>query len=71
MTQQISFQEALEKVESLSIEDRDLLFELIKKRRIEARREEIARNARDTMNSLRNGTAKKGTLEQLKADLLK
>ena len=71
MTQGISFQEALEKVESLSIEDRDLLFELIKKRRIEARREEIARNARDTMNSLRNGTAKKGTLEQLKADLLK
>ena len=70
MTQAISFQEALEKVESLSIEDQDLLFELIKKRRIEARREQIAKNKQDTLNSLRNGTAKKGNLAQLKADLL-
>ena len=70
MNQGISFQEALEKVESLSIEDQDLLFELIKKRRIEARREEIAKNKQDTLNSLRNGTAKKGNLAQLKADLL-
>lgn len=70
MNQGISFQEALEKVESLSTEDQDLLFELIKKRRIEARREEIAKNKQDTLNSLRNGTAKKGNLAQLKADLL-
>ena len=70
MNQGISFQEALEKVESLSTEDQDLLFELIKKRRIEARIEEIAKNKQDTLNSLRNGTAKKGNLAQLKADLL-
>ena len=39
-----SFQDIIESVESLSIEDQDYLFDLIRKRRIEKRRGEIAKN---------------------------
>ena len=66
----LSFNEVLKNVESLTTEDQDLLFEIIQKRRIEARREEIARNAQATIKSLQDGTAKIGNLEDLKADLL-
>ena len=37
---------------------------------IKNRREEIARNARETLTAFKAGNAKRGTLEQLKPDLL-
>ncbi|TRV43975.1 MAG: hypothetical protein EWV53_22745 [Microcystis panniformis Mp_MB_F_20051200_S9] len=64
------FQDLIESVESLSIEDQDYLFELIHKRRIEKRREEIAKNGEETLNALAMGTAKKGTAEEIMAYLL-
>jgi hypothetical protein len=64
------FQDLIESVESLSIEDQDYLFELIHKRRIEKRREEIAKNGQETLNALAMGTAKKGTAEEIMAYLL-
>ena len=66
----LSFDEILSNVESLTVEDQDLLFEIIQKRRIEARREEIAKNAQEAIKSFHNGTAKSGNLDDLKADLL-
>lgn len=42
MNNSITFQSILESDESLSIEDRDLLFKIIPKRRIEKRCEKIA-----------------------------
>ena len=42
MANSIAFQTAIEYVESLGIEEQDLLIELIQKRRIENRRVEIA-----------------------------
>ena len=45
MNETISFQEVIEYVENLSQEDQDFLVELIKKRKIEKRRLEIAKNA--------------------------
>ncbi len=39
-----TFQEILESIESLSVEDQDYLFDLIRKRRTEQRRLEIAKN---------------------------
>ncbi|MFB2934558.1 hypothetical protein ACE1B6_04710 [Aerosakkonemataceae cyanobacterium BLCC-F154] len=65
-----SFQEIIESIEKLSIDDQEYLFELIKKRRIEKRRLEIAANAKTLLNSLKQGTAKKGTVDDLIADLL-
>ena len=66
----MTFQEIIDQVESLSIEDQDQLFELIRKRRIENRRDEILANAQEVMEAFKNGTAKRGSVDDLIADLL-
>jgi len=66
----ITFQEMIESIEMLTIEDQDSLFELIRKRRIENRRAEIVANAQEVFKSVEMGTAKRGTFEELKAYLL-
>ncbi|MFB2877480.1 hypothetical protein [Floridanema aerugineum] len=70
MNNSVTFQTLIEYVEELSPEDQDLLIELIQKRRIEKRRAEIAENANQTLTALKSGTAKRGTLADIKADLL-
>ncbi len=70
MSKPVSLQTVIEYVEALSTEEQDLLLELIQKRRIEQRRKEIARNAAQTLEAMRTGTAKRGTLADLRADLL-
>ena len=54
----------------MSIEDQDYLFDLIRKRRIEKRRSEIADNAQAILTDLQEGKAKIGTVDDLIADLL-
>ena len=66
----MTIQEIIDQVESLSIEDQDQLFELIRKRRIENRRAEILANAQEVMQAFKNGTAKRGSVDDLIADLL-
>jgi hypothetical protein len=70
MSKPVSFQTVIEYVEALSTEEQDLLLELISKRRIEQRRQEIATNAAQTLKAIRTGTAKHGTLANLRTDLL-
>ncbi len=70
MSNSITFQTLIEYVEELSSEDQDLLIELIQNRRIEKRRAEIAENANQTLVALKSGTAKRGTIADIKADLL-
>ena len=64
------FQEIIDQVTSLSIEDQDYLFELIRKQRIDARRKEIAANAQKIFKAVEEGTAMKGSFEDLKTYLL-
>ncbi len=64
------FQEIIDSIENLSIEDQDYLFELIRKRRIENRRAEILANAQEVQQAFKNGTAKIGSVDDLIADLL-
>ncbi len=64
------FQQIIDSIEGLSIEDQDYLFELIRKRRIENRRQEILANSEEVMRSFKNGTAKRGSVDELIADLL-
>jgi len=66
----VTLQNALEYVECLSVEDQNLLIELLQKRQIEQRRLEIANKAKQTLAAVQEGTAKGGTFEDLKADLL-
>ena len=64
------FQKALDAVESLSPEERKQIIEIIKRRLAEDRREEIAANAREAVNAVRERRARYGTVEDLKRDLL-
>ena len=64
------FQQIIDSIEVLSIEDQDYLFELIRKRRIENRRQEILANSEEVMKSFKNGTTKRGGVDDLIADLL-
>jgi hypothetical protein len=70
MSNPVTLQTVIDYVEELSEEEQDLLFELIKKRRVEKRRTEIAINASNTLTALKLGQAKRGTIADLKADLL-
>jgi hypothetical protein len=64
------FQEIIDKIEELLPEDQDYLFDLIKKRRIEKRRLEIADNAETLVKDFQAGKLKKRTAAEVKAYLL-
>lgn len=64
------FQKALDAVESLPFDEREEVVEIIRMRLAEDRREEIAANAREAVNAVRENRAKYGTIEDLKSDLL-
>jgi hypothetical protein len=65
-----SFQELIDSIEQLSPEEQNYLFELIQKRRIEKRRSSIAANATATLKAVELGTVKRGSFQDLRADLL-
>jgi hypothetical protein len=69
MSQTTSFQTIIEYVEALSEDEQDILFDLIHKRRITNRRQEIAQNAITTLEAVKNGTAKQGTAAEIMADI--
>ena len=63
------FQRAIDAVESLPYEDRKELIEILRMRLAEQRRDEIAANAREAVQAVREKRAKYGTVEDLKMDL--
>jgi hypothetical protein len=63
-------QQALDVVESLPPDDQETLIDLIRHRLIERRRGEIARNAEETLQAVRDGRAQYGSVEDLRRDLL-
>ena len=64
------YQRALEAVETLPLDDRETLLEILKIRAIEDRRDQIAANARETLQAVREKRASFGNLDDLKKDLL-
>ena len=64
------FQDIIDSLESLSVEDQDYLFDLIRKRRVGKRRLEIQENGEETLQALAIGAAIRGTAEDIKAYLL-
>lgn len=64
-----TLQNALELIENLDYIDQEQLFEILQKRRIESRRNEILLNAEQTYDSISKGTAKIGLLKDLMSDL--
>lgn len=68
--QDTPFQKAIDAVESLPFDDREEVLEILKMRLVEQRRDEIASNAREALQAVREKRAKYGTVEDLKRDLL-
>ena len=65
-----TLQNALDYVEKLLPDEQETLIEIIKKRMVERRRNEIARNAKDTLNAVREKRAQYGTVAEIESDLL-
>jgi acyl-CoA reductase-like NAD-dependent aldehyde dehydrogenase len=63
------FQKAIFAVESLPLDDREDLLDILRRRLAENRREQIAANARETRKAVRAGKASFGTLDDLKREL--
>ncbi len=53
----------------LPLDDKEYAIEIIKKQLIEARREAIAKRAKEAMANLKKGMIKKGTVKELYKDL--
>ena len=66
----MTLQEIINSIESLPKEDREYLFEFLRQQRIENRRVEILANAQEVMQAFKDGTAHRGSVDDLIADLL-
>lgn len=64
-----SFQKAIEAVERLSVEDQIALFEIIRQRMIEERRNELARDIAEARRDYDRGDVTRGTAQDLIKEL--
>ncbi|NET01223.1 MAG: hypothetical protein F6K61_11750 [Sphaerospermopsis sp. SIO1G1] len=66
----MNLQEIIHCIEKLPIEEKDYLFEFLRQQQIENRKMEILANAQEVKEAFKNGTAKRGSVDDLIADLL-
>jgi hypothetical protein len=69
----ITLEQVLNSVEQLSLEQQEMLLSILQHRLIDARRQEIARDAKESITAFREGKLKpqpiEGILTQLRATL--
>ena len=69
VAQSLSFQDLIEAVESMPLDDQSMLVELINKRIMEKRRSELVDEVQEARRAFKKGEVKRGTLEDLMKDL--
>jgi hypothetical protein len=69
VAQSLSFQDLIEAVESMPLDDQSMLVELINKRIIEKRRVALVDEVQEARRAFKRGEVKRGTLEDLMKDL--
>ena len=67
----LSFQDLIDAVESMPLDDQSMLVELINKRIIEKRRAELVAEVQGARCAFKRGEVKRGTFEDLMKDLMK
>jgi len=67
--QSLSFQDLIEAVEAMPLEDQSILVELINKHITEKRRAELIAEVQEARDALKRGDVKSGTFEDLMKDL--
>ncbi len=65
----MTLQEIINSLDSLSKDDQNYIFEILRQRSLENYEQEILANARELKEAIKNRTAKMGTVEDLIADL--
>ena len=66
---QLSFQDLIDAVESMPLDDQSMLVDLINKRIQEKRRADLVAEVREARDAYARGEFKQGTLEDLMKDL--
>ena len=66
----MSFNDILEVVDKLPDEDQEMLFEIVKKRQIERRRKQIAKQIASARRDFRAGKCKVATPEEIMREIL-
>ncbi|HGJ67079.1 TPA: hypothetical protein ENS27_17095 [bacterium] len=61
--------EVLQAIDNMSLEQQSLIIDILENRYREKRREEIAKNAKQTLQEYKKGLTKKGTVTDLIKDL--
>lgn len=64
-----SFQELIESVESLSLDDQQMLLDIINMRIIERRRDKLVMDMEESLEAYRKGEVRIGTVDDLLRDL--
>jgi len=59
----------LDEIASLSLDEQEMLLNIVKQRHIERKREQILRDSRETMRAYNKGLAREGTVADLLKDL--
>ena len=65
----VNFQEALEIIESFPQDQRESLIDIVKRRLLAERRNQLARSIEEAREELRRGEVKKGTVDDLMSEL--
>ncbi len=65
----VTLEEAILTVNQLSIEQREMLLEIVKNQMIEARREEIAQDAKEAIDAFHRGELKPQPIEDIISEL--
>ncbi len=66
----MTLQEIINSINSLPTDEQEHLFECLRQQRIDNRRGEILSHAQEVTQAFKNGTAKRGSVDDLIADLL-
>jgi hypothetical protein len=69
--QTATFNEVLTYIEKLPLEQQETLLEIVHKRIIEARRNEIAKNAQETIKAFKSGKARRGSPKDFRKAMTK
>jgi hypothetical protein len=69
MSETIQFNQILEMIDHLSVDEQDDLINIIRHRQIEKRREEIANNINQSRKDYQEGNVFRGTVDDIIAEL--
>lgn len=66
----MTLQEIISSINRLPADEQEHLFEFLRQQRLESQQAEILDNAQEVRQAFKNGTAKRGSIDDLLADLL-